>query len=63
VSISQDPNFRHQFDANPAPDPEVEALLAGIEPQKQTQQPAMQPRMTINESRPEFKWLGMKTLR
>lgn len=55
--ILKDPLFRSQYDSL-RPDPEVEALLAGIEPPKQQlNAPEFQPRMDVSAPRPQFKWL------
>lgn len=62
MSISLEPDFRHQFDANPRPDPEVEALLAGVESPKQETQAPFVPQKH-EPAKPQFQWLGMKTLR
>lgn len=55
VSISHDHEFRHQFDANPREDPDVEAALSGQEPARSAQAERQAPRMETPA--PQFTWL------
>lgn len=55
-SMVKDADFRCQYDVTPR-DPEVEAVLSGIEPAREIARQTDAPRMTVSMPAPQFTWL------